>query len=216
MRNQILFSLRRQATTPWLVVSLVLFAGVWAFGQNLLKNGDFESPLTTNDWIVQFSAPGIPSSNALSSAGNFAIADRSTEGSRVAGGYGAHFRPRTDWSTRAYFSQTVTGLDTGATYRLSGYMRCYQSNNNVLGFIEVVGGSGDAVGDGRFTLRTPRGLTNRPPTQYFLDQTPDLNGNIEVRLRFVKTATPPGAISYPEFVKYSVYYDDFSLTRLTP
>jgi hypothetical protein len=201
---------------PRLAAVVGMLCGVCAFSQNLLKNGDFESPLTTNDWIVQFSAPGIPSSNALSSPGNFAIANRTTEGSRVAGGYGAHFRPRTDWSTRAYFSQTVSGLDTGATYRLSGYMRCYQSNNNLLGFIEAVGGSGDAVGDGRFTLRTPRALTNRPQTQYFLDQTPDFAGNIEVRLRLVKTATPPGDISYPEFVKYSAYYDDFVLTRLTP
>jgi len=216
MRNQFHFSVRRRAAIPSLMITLFLFVGIWAFGQNLLRNGDFESPLTTNDWIVQYSAPGIPVTNAYGGPGDFAIADRTTEGSRVAGGYGAHFRLRTDWTVRAYFFQTVTGLDAGSTYRLSGYMRVWQTNTHMRAFIEAVGGSGDATSDGRFTLRTPDANTNKPQTQYFLDQTPDLNGNIEVRLRFIKTASPPGAISYPEFVKYSAYYDDFSLTRLTP
>jgi hypothetical protein len=198
---------------------MLLFVGVWAFSQNLLRNGDFESPLTTNDWIVQYSAPGIPVTNAYGGPGDFAIADRTTEGSRVAGGYGAHFRPRTDWTVRAYFFQSVTGLETGATYRLSGHMKYptrEYTNSNLHAFIEAVGGSGDPVGDGRFRVRTPDANTSSPQTQYTLDLNPDYNGMIEVRLRFVKTATQPGTISYPEYVKFSAYYDDFTLTRLTP
>ena len=46
-------------------------------GQNLLRNGDFEAPLSTNDWVIQFSAASIPSTNAYGGPGDFAIADRS-------------------------------------------------------------------------------------------------------------------------------------------
>jgi hypothetical protein len=197
----------------WVVLGVALLLGGAASGQNLLRNADFESPLSTNDWVVQLSAPGIPSTNAYGGPGDFAIADRTTEGSRIAGGYGAHFRSRTDWTTRAYFSQTVSNLTPGVTYHLSGYMKVtYDDTNKFHAYIEAVGGSGDPTGDGRFTLRTVDAITGSTQSQYFLDQTADANGRIEVRLRWVKLAMTPGAISYPKFVQYSAYFDDFSLT----
>ena len=189
----------------------LILSGV-ASGQNLLQNADFESPLSTNDWVVQFSAPDISSTNAYGGPGDFAIADRSTEGSRIAGGYGAHLRSRTDWTTKAYFTQTVLGLNPGTTYHLSGYMKITAVDTNFHAFIEVLGGSGDAVGDGRFTRRTVDATTGSTQTQYFLDQTPDAQNKIEVRLRFIKLAMKPGDISYPKFVTFSAFFDDFSLT----
>jgi hypothetical protein len=203
----------RELATRGLLLGLLALLGNSASGQNLLRNGDFESPLSTNDWVVQFSAPGIPSTDAYGGPGDFAIADRTTEGSRIAGGYGAHLRSRTDWTTRAYFTQTVSGLTAGTNYHLSGYMKI--SNNdttNFFAYFEAVGGSGTPTQDGRFSVRTPNATIGSTQTQYFLDQTPDANGKIEVRLRFVKIAMKPGAVSYPKFVQYSVYFDDFSLT----
>ncbi len=208
--NQIYARCRQAAQC--LIPALVLLLGGAAEGQNLLKNPGFESPLTTNDWIVQFSAPGIPSNNAYGGSGDFAIADRTTEGSRVAGGYGGHFRSRTDWTTRAYFTQTASGLTPGATYHLSGYMRCTMLDDKFRVSIEAVGGLGDPTGDGRFSVRTADAVTNKPQTQYFLDQTADTNGRIEVRLRFEKRAMTPGPVSYPKFTQYSAYFDDFALT----
>jgi len=190
-----------------------LLLGGSANAQNLLRNGDFESPLTTNDWVVQFSAPGIPSTDAYGGPGDFAIADRTTEGSRVVGGYGAHFRSRTDWTTKAYFTQTVNGLTPGANYHLTGNMKITNNDvTNFLAFFEAVGGTGTPTQDGRFSMRTPYATTNKTQIQYTLDQTPDSQGKIEVRLRFLKFAMTPGAISYPKFVQYSVFFDDFTLT----
>jgi hypothetical protein len=205
--------MRAQQTIPGALLGLALLLSGSASGQNLLRNGDFESPLSTNDWVVQFSAPGIPSTDAYGGPGDFAIADRTTEGSRVAGGYGGHFRSRTDWTTRAYFTQTVSNLTLGATYHLSGYMKISENDTtNFVAFFEAVGGTGTPTADGRFSVRTPNATTNTTQIQYFLDQTPDSHGRIEVRLRFTKVAMKPGDISYPKMVKYSVYFDDFVLT----
>ena len=194
------------------VLGLAMFLGVSADGENLLNNPGFELPLTTNDWTVQFSAPGIPTTNAYGGPGDFAIADRTTEGSRVVGGYGGHIRSRTDWTTRAYFTQTASGLTPGGTYHLSGYMRCTMNDTNFRVCIEAAGGSGSPTSDGRFSVRTPEAITNKPQTQYLLDQTADTNGKLEVRLMFEKRAMKPGDISYPKFTQYSAYFDDFALT----
>jgi hypothetical protein len=212
MKNQCLFSICCRIGVCRLLAALVLCLAGPAVGQNLLNNPGFESPLSTNDWVVQFSAPGIPSTNAYGGPGDFAIADRTTEGSRVAGGYGGHIRARTDWTTRAYFTQTVSGLVTGATYHVSGYMKCSETNNSFHVFIEAVGGLGDATGDSRFTVRTPDAVKGSAQTQYFLDQMPDPDGKIEVRLRFAKTAMLPGPPSYTKFLLYSGYFDDLSVT----
>jgi hypothetical protein len=205
--------MRVQQATTGALLGLALLLGGSASGQNLLRNGDFESPLSTNDWVVQFSAPGIPSTEAYGGPGDFAIADRTTEGSRIEGGYGGHIRSRTDWTTRAYFRQTVSNLTLGATYHLSGYMKISENDTtNFVAFFEAVGGTGTPTADGRFSVRTPNATTGSTQTQYFLDQTPDSRGKIEVRLRFTKIAMTPGAVSYPKMVRYSVYFDDFVLT----
>jgi hypothetical protein len=202
----------RELAGRGLLLGMVLLLGGSARGQNLLRNGDFELPLSTNDWVVQFSAPSIPSTDAYGGPGDFAIADRTTEGSRIAGGYGAHLRSRTDWTTKAYFTQTVSGLTPGATYHMSGYMKITAADAKFHAYMEVVGGSGAPTQDGRFSVRTSDATTGTTQTQYFLDQTADANGKIEVRLRFEKLAMTPGAISYPKFVQFSAFFDDFSLT----
>jgi hypothetical protein len=206
-------SQQRSFTWQWVWLGLALLIGASASGQNLLRNGDFESPLTTNDWVVQFSGPGISSMDAYGGPGDFAIADRTTEGSRIVGGFGGHLRGRTDFLTRAYFTQTVTNLTAGHTYHLSGYMKIhYNDTTNFYAFIEAVGGTGEPTADGRFSVRTPNAISNRTQVQYFLDQTPDSQQRIEVRLRYVKYAMKPGEVSYPKMVKYSAFFDDIVLT----
>jgi hypothetical protein len=202
----------RELAGRGLLLGMALLLGGSANGQNLLKNGDFELPLSTNNWVVQFSAPSIPSTNAYGGPGDFAIADRTTEGSRIAGGYGGHLRSRTDWTTRAYFTQTVSGLTPGATNHMSGYMKITTADPKFHACIEAVGGSGAPTQDGRFAVGTPDATTGTTQTQYFLDQTADANGKIEVRLRFEKLAMTPGAISYPKFVQFSAFFDDISIT----
>ncbi len=202
----------RELVRRGLPLGVALLLGGSASAQNLLRNGDFESPLSTNDWVVQFSATGIPDADAFGGPGDFAIADRTTEGSRVVGGYGAHFRSRTDWTTKAYFTQTVTGLTAAITYHLTGYMKITDNDvTNFLAYFEAVGGTGTPTADGRFSTNTPYATTNKTQIQYTLDQKPDSQGKIEVRLRFLKFSMKAGDISYPKFVQYSVYFDDFSL-----
>jgi hypothetical protein len=197
----------------WDWVGLAFLLGASASAENLLNNGDFESPLGPTNWVVQFSAPGISSQDAYGGPGDFAIADRTTEGSRVVGGYGGHLRSRTDFTTRAYFKQTVSNLTIGNTYHLSGYMKItYDDTTNFFAFIEAVGGSGAPTADGRFSVHTPNAISNRTQVQYLLDQTPDNNHCIEVRLRFVKYAMKPGPASYPKMVLYSAFFDDLVLT----
>jgi hypothetical protein len=207
-------SQQKPFTLHWVWLGLAVLTGAPAGAQqNLLKNGDFESPLGPTNWVVQFSAPGIPSMDAYGGPGDFAIADRTTEGSRVVGGYGGHLRSRTDFTTRAYFKQTVSNLTIGNTYHLSGYMKItYDDTTNFFAFIEAVGGSGDPTADGRFSVRTDNAISNRTQVLYTLDQTPDSQQRIEVRLRFVKYAMKPGDVSYPKMVKYSAFFDDIVLT----
>jgi hypothetical protein len=206
-------SQQKSFTLQWGWLGLAVLTGASAGAQNLLKNGDFETALGPTNWVVQFSAPGISSQDAYGGPGDFAIADRTTEGSRVVGGFGAHLRSRTDFTTRAYFTQTVSNLIAGATYHLSGYMKIhYDDTTNFWAYIEAVGGTGEPTADGRFSVRTSNAISNRTQIQYFLDQTPDSQRKIEVRLRVVKIAMKPGEISYPKFVKYSAFFDDIVLT----
>jgi hypothetical protein len=200
----------------WPLVCLaagLAFAAGSAAAQNLLRNGDFEAPLGPTNWLVQFGAPNIPTTDAYGGPGDFAIANRSTEGSRVTGGYGGHFRAVTDWSVKAYFTQTVSNLTVGTNYHLSGYMKITEiDTNKFFCFFEAVGGSGNPTPDNRFSVRTPDATTGSTQTQYFLDQTPDNQGRIEVRLHFIKLPMVPGQPSYTKYFRYSVYFDDFVLT----
>jgi hypothetical protein len=206
-------SRQKTFTRQWVWLGLALLIGASAGAQNLLNNGDFETPLGPTNWVVQFSAPGISSMDAYGGPGDFAIADRTTEGSRVVGGFGAHLRGRTDFTTRAYFTQTVSNLTAGHTYHFSGYMKVhYNDTTNFYAFMEVIGGTGAPTTDGRFSVRTENAISNRTQIQYFLDQTPDSQRRIEVRLRYVKYAMKPGEISYPKMVKYSAFFDDIVLT----
>ncbi len=197
---------------PWLWMGLALLTGASAGAQNLLRNGNFESELGPTNWVVQFSAPGIPSTDAYGGPGDFAIADRTTEGSRVVGGFGGHLRSRTDFTTRAYFKQIVSNLTANQTYYLTGYMKITEADTKFHAYMEAVGGSGSPTADGRFSVRTPDATTGTTQSQYSLEQTPDSQRRIEVRLRFEKLSMTPGEISYPKFVRYSVFFDDLSLT----
>ena len=207
-------SLQQRVMQRWVWLGPALLLAVSAGAQNLLNNGDFESPLGPTNWVVQFSAPGISNMDAYGGPGDFAIADRSTEGSRVVGGFGGHLRGRTDFTTRAYFTQTVSNLTIGQTYHFSGYMKIhYNDTTNFYAFMEVVGGTGSPTADGRLSVRTENAISNRTQIYYTLDQTPDSQHRIEVRLRYVKYAMKAGEVSYPKMVKYSAYFDDIALTQ---
>jgi len=116
MKINCLFPFGHGPATGVMVLGLVILLGNCARGQNLLKNGDFESPFPVEDptvgWAVVF--PG----GADGDYTDWAIAGRTRAASRVAGGHGAHLRPNNWGTVHAYFTQVVTNLTPGRVYRL--------------------------------------------------------------------------------------------------
>ena len=196
-------------------LGLTICAG--AFGQNLLKNGDFEQPLGATNWTVGF---------IKGSAEDFDVRDRTRGGSKHAAWFGGQFRPFTQKTAHAYFGQTVSGLTSNHVYTITGSMKeDWWSNttdhafrDKFLVYIEAIGGQGAPLGDGRFSViaATDPDPDIDPPYTYPTDiwrdftalQIPDANGKIEVRLHYNK-------ISYVIYDKtwiMSGYFDDIFLT----
>jgi hypothetical protein len=114
----------------------------------------------------------------------------------------------------AYLAQTVSGLPPGTNYTLGGWMRYYESNFEMNGkfdvYMEAIGGLGSTstpsitVGDGEFK-------TNASYRQYFLTQTADSNGQIEVRLHLKKYGVTSNADGLKLYI-FNGCWDDMSLT----
>ena len=211
-----------------LVAGLGLWLCVSAGAQNLLKNPEFESPLGTTNWTVGYIRGGPP---------DFEIRDRTTAASRgwAYGDFGAEFRPFHNKLAHAYFTQTVTNLTPGHLYTVSGFMQedwwsppsgtnTYDpvrdgKRNSFLVYIEAIGGLGSATSDGRASLLA----TNPTPVytnadvavyatdtwcEYRVQQTPDTNRSIEVRLHLSKLSWD---LTYYLPVM-NAYFDIISLT----
>ena len=193
---------------------------------NLLKNGDFEQPLGPTNWTVGYLHGGPD---------DWEIKDRSRGGARRPSTfYGAYFRVLTLKLAHAYFTQTVSNLTPGHAYSFVGHMQedWWKSAGDALRdkylvYIELIGGQGTPLpcGDGRCSVIATNNLTDSngnpetdidPPYTYptiiwrpfYAQQTPDANGNIEVRLHYNK-------ISYTIYDKTwssAASFDDCSLT----
>jgi hypothetical protein len=211
----------------WLVsVGLLLCGSVGA--QNLLKNPEFESPLGPTNWTLGYIRGGPP---------DFEIRDRTTAASRgwAYGDFGAEFRPMHNKLAHAYFTQTVTNLTPGRLYTFSGQMKedwwsapsgtnAYDPDHDgkrksFLVYMEVIGGRGTPTADGRASLMA----TNPTPVytnadvavyatdtwcEYRVQQTPDTNRSIEVRLHLSKLSWD---LTYYLAVM-NAYFDIMSLT----
>ncbi len=177
-----LFSLHQSA-----VRALVLGFGLWLCGsvnaqQNLLGNPSFESPLGvgTTNWTIHYIQGGPD---------DFEIKDRTTAAAtnRPAqdNDRGIHFRPSTWKLAHAYFSQTISGLQAGHSYKVTGSIWGESATFNNAPttyrvYFEAIGGLG--------TVSSPD-APNAPGSSravYSIYQTPDADGKIEIRLQFDK------------------------------
>jgi hypothetical protein len=180
-----------------------------AGAQNLLGNPSFESPLGVGatNWTIVY-LDGGPD--------DFRIKDRTTSADRYRAQQGntrgLHFRPSTSKMSHAYATQTISGLQPGHTYHISGWVGCESRDfgNAPITYrvyFEAIGGLG--------TVRSPDapnvgGDANNPPSSatYTIDQTPDAAGKIEIRLQFHKYRF----CTYDKLVMINGYFDDFSAT----
>jgi hypothetical protein len=114
MKKTFLPSFRCPPLAGGLLLGLACLLGPSARAQNLLKNGNFESPFPvadpTSGWALVY-VDGGP--------GDFAVAGQTTEASAGGGGRGAQFRAATWNFAHAYFKQVVTNLTPGAVYTLN-------------------------------------------------------------------------------------------------
>lgn len=182
-----------------LSVGVLLGASVGA--QNLLNNGDFEQPLGPANWTVGYLHGGPD---------DFEIKDRTAISSRYEtaanADKGGHLRPQTDKLAHAYFTQTVTNLVQGHSYTINGWMKWvgpseYPGSSGVFRvYFEAIGGGGPA--------RSPHLDDATQAGTFTLNQTPDANGRIEIRLHLDKF----GWCIYDKLPFCNAFFDDFSLT----
>ncbi len=216
-------SCRRSVLPVWLTLAAVVF-GPALHAQNLLRNADFEQPLGPTNWTVVY-VHGGPD--------DFEIKDRSRGGARRPSTlYGAYFRPLTSKLAHAYFTQTVTNLTPGHVYQFVGHMKedWWKAPDDALRdkylvYIELIGGQGAPLPDGRFSVLATNNLTDSsgnpdanidPPYTYptiiwrpfYAQQIPDSNRRIEVRLHYNKV----GFTIYDKLWTMAGSFDDLSLT----
>jgi len=210
MKNRFLIPFRYQPTVGGLILGLVFLLCASAGAQELLKNGNFESPLPVADptagWAVVF-----PGDNEGDYA-DWAIVSRTLAASRVAGGHGAHLRPNNSGLVHAYFKQVVTNLTPGAVYTLN--ILKMRSNFKYTDegppptqkvYAAMVSGSSSNAVHGYSTNNGP----------YSLTITCDASGQIEVQLHNWKRWMSNEGAEDMKHAKCSAWFDDFSLT-LTP
>ena len=206
---------------------LILFCAS-THAQNLLKNGDFEQRLGPTNWTVLCLFGGL---------NDFEIKDRIRGGSMYSQVsatkfFGGCFRPLTQRLAHSCFTQTVTNLVPGHVYRFEGNMRedwwksaSEPMRDKMLVYMEVIGGRGTPLKDGRFSLIATNDFTDSngnsdtnidaPYTYatgiwrpFYAQQTPDASGKIEVRVHYNKV----GAAIYDKTWTSAAYFDDISLT----
>jgi hypothetical protein len=212
MKINFLSSSRGQIAACRLLLAGVLLVAGSVHAQNLLKNGDFESPLDPWDptgltggktnWTLVYVSGG---------PGDFVMKDRSTEASH--NGYtehGVHLRPASEWWCHAYFTQTVTNLMPGSNYVCTGWINKRYLNVKDHTYIELLGGSDGTVSVVSLDVSVDKWH------QYWVTNTASATGKIEVRLHESKQQMP---LSLPGVAKYKQCdsrFDDFSLTLATP
>lgn len=208
MKNRVPFAVCDQVVSGGCVLVLALLLCASASAQNLLQNGDFESPFPVADptagWAVVF--PGGPDGDYA----DWAIAGRTLAASRTSGGHGAHLRPNNSGTIHAYFTQTVTNLTPGQSYTLTIQRMRAQfdyADGLVLQriYMNAVSGSTSNVVFGG-------SLSNGP---HSLMITCAASGQIEVQLHNFKRWMSNENAEDMKHAKASAWFDDISLT-LTP
>ncbi len=232
-----------------LLLSVCLFLGASVGAQNLVKNPGFELPIGTNDYgnfrgganfPLGTTTGGEAYNPSWKATWNWMIAypwggpsdwelrDRCTKMRGGAANYwGACFRPAHDKWAHAYYTQTITNLEVGHLHSVSGWMAEDRwkavddaLRDEMLVYIEAIGGQGTPTGDGRFAVRAVCTTTNNldgPPftypnndwLQFTNKQTPAPDGTIEIRLHHHKL----GWVHFDKLERMAGYFDDISLTR---
>jgi hypothetical protein len=206
MKNRFLTPAYYQRVTGGLIFGLAFLICGSAMAQELLKNGDFESPFPVSDptagWAIVFPG-GFDGDYA-----DWAIAGQTMAASRVAGGHGAHLRPN-NWGTiHAYFRQVVTNLTPGASYTLT-IQKMKAQFDYADGLIQqriymsAVSGSTSNVVFGNSTGNGPHSLTI----------TCGASGQIEVQLHNYKRWMSNENAEDMKHAKSSAWFDDCSLIQ---
>ena len=211
MKIKFLSSFRCPLPTPGLLLGCALLLGVSASAQNLLKNGDFESPFDPWDptgltggktnWTVVYVSGG---------PGDFAMHDRSTYASRNGpNGHGANLRPSNEHWNHAYFTQPVSNLTAGASYVVDGYINAVwgKSNGGMHIYAEMLGGP-----DGTTSVVTPDIWNNAWTNHVWLTNTASSGGTIVVRLHENKGAMVNDGIGTEKYFGMDAFFDDFTMT----
>lgn len=197
-----------------LVPALALLMWGSSRGQNYVRNPDFEQPLGTNNWTVEY-VYGGPS--------DFSIHDRTTiaHKDKVPGTwdgepnyldvYGAEFQPYHDGKMHAYFKQTVSGLTPGSVYVISCWMTQFEAKytNTVQVYLEAVGGPNGMIS--KTTPNVYKACNNNPSAwaMYAVTNTASPGRQIEVRLHFNKDKWTTLAWHY-----IRAYYDHVAVMPL--
>jgi hypothetical protein len=161
MKNTFLSSYRYPRVAEGFLLGLAVFLCASAGAQELLNNGDFESPFPVSDptagWALVY-VDGGPD--------DFAIAGPSSEASYCCGGRGAHIRSNNHNYSHAYFKQVVTNLTAGASYTLnilkmrSGYKYSDEGTSPLLKvYASMISGSSSNAVHGYSTNVGPYSLT---------------------------------------------------------
>ncbi len=208
MNKRIFLFSRYRLAVQGLALGVTLLVCAPAGAQNLLGNPSFESPLGvgTTNWTIHYIS---------GAADDWDIKDRTTSAvtNRPAqyNDRGIHFRPATQRFAHAYYSQTVTNLEVGHSYTIGGWMWAESPGfgNAPITYrvyFEAIGGQGT---DG--VVRSPDGPYSDAGSGdvFQITQTPDANGNIEVRLHCEKFRF----CNYDKLVLMNGYFDRFCLSR---
>ncbi len=232
MKKGLLKSFPRRIALPALLLGVALFLNQSAEAQNLLRNGDFEQPLGPTNWTVGY-LHGGPDDWEIKGRNR----GGSAHGGTFFGGYFrpitlklAHaYFTQTVTNLTPNHLYTVSGSmredwwrdrdpDTGL-YDPDGDGR----RSKFLVYIEVIGGLGTPTPDGRASTNA---VNQSPPSgppagfpdcliyacgdwsEYSVQQTPDANRKIEVRLHYYKV----DFATYDKTWTSAASYDDISLT----
>ncbi|MGQ9454389.1 MAG: hypothetical protein ACUVRS_07890 [Armatimonadota bacterium] len=174
----------------WRVLATVLLIGSanLAPAANLLINPGFEDPIGT-EWTTTILS------------GSPWFLDRSTAAAH-SGSYGYELRyGPTDPEGHAYVEQVVSGLVPGGNCTVTGWLSLvWKRTDRYWGYIEVLGGGPPAI--------APVQGGNIWPgwTQYTLNQTADVNGQLTVRLHNYKYYPTVGGDKV-----CTVYFDDLTV-----
>jgi len=174
---------------------------------------------TTGNWMIAYTWGGPD---------DWEVKDRGTyvHGGTINGPnyFSAALRPAHNKWMHAFYTQTITNLQAGHSYSVSGWMKEDRwkavddpLRDEMLVYIEVIGGQGDPTPEGRTSVlcvATDQSNLDSPYTypstawlQFTNRQTPDANGEIEFRLHFKK----PSWVLWDKLERMGAYFDDIAL-----